>query len=148
MGDRSLPNTRKKKQSSWYKKDKKANPRKYRLKNIFNSLERREGRKLSEDERDILAAMFDANLAQPCDYCSTSLTIKNISCDHVFPISRGGEKTIENLQFICLPCNMMKGNLTGEEFTELMTFLNQHENIKKIVSQRLKMSGIVFAHRR
>ena len=133
--------------NSWYRKDKKANPRKYRLKNIFNTIERREERKLSEEERDYLEREFDCQLGEACRYCLTELTFKTISCDHKTPISRGGNKDVYNLQFICLSCNMLKGNLTGEEFTELTAFLNKHENIKKIVSQRLKMSGIVFAHR-
>lgn len=35
---------------------------------------------------------------------------EKLSCDHVIPESKGGPTTYENLQTMCLPCNMRKGN--------------------------------------
>lgn len=135
------------KKQSWYQQDKKANPRKYRLKNFINTIERREERKLTELERGRIELLLDNNVNGPCHYCQQTMTIKTISCDHTVPISRGGKKDVMNLQFICLSCNMMKGNLTGDEFQVFMDFLRPHPEIYKIVSQRLKMSGIVFTGR-
>lgn len=33
----------------------------------------------------------------------------DLHADHIFPESRGGETTIENLQTLCGPCNVAKG---------------------------------------
>ncbi|XP_076898237.1 uncharacterized protein LOC143551760 [Bidens hawaiensis] len=47
-----------------------------------------------------------------CQYCSSST---NLTIDHVFPISRGGEWDWENLVTACLSCNSKKGQKTPEE---------------------------------
>lgn len=44
-----------------------------------------------------------------CQYCSAKLTNKNISLDHVIPISKGGKNTFENLVTSCKKCNHRKG---------------------------------------
>ena len=48
-----------------------------------------------------------------CAYCGRAdlpLTI-----DHIFPRSRGGDDSWENLVAACLPCNNRKGDRTPEE---------------------------------
>lgn len=49
---------------------------------------------------------------QRCQYCGSrdSLTV-----DHVYPKSRGGPDTWENLVAACVPCNNRKGNRTPDE---------------------------------
>lgn len=41
--------------------------------------------------------------------CLACGTTHNITPDHVIPLSRGGSNTIDNIQPLCLPCNMEKG---------------------------------------
>jgi len=142
-------NTKEQKQkASWYKRDKKANPVKYRLKNIYSMFKRRDGIDLTEDEKAQIAIRFDAHLGTMCLYCGDITTVKNLSCDHIVPISRGGSNAQDNLQFICLGCNFEKGNLRGAEYQTLIDFLNEYPEMRKIIRTRLKMSGIVFAHRK
>ncbi len=38
--------------------------------------------------------------------------------DHVFPVSRGGAGTIDNLAVACAPCNLEKSDRTPEEWME------------------------------
>ena len=47
-----------------------------------------------------------------CQYCGAR---EKLTIDHVFPRSRGGRDTWENLAAACIPCNNRKGNRTPEE---------------------------------
>ncbi|CAN1177387.1 hypothetical protein LINPERHAP2_LOCUS33075 [Linum perenne] len=49
-----------------------------------------------------------------CQYCYSS---ENLTIDHVFPASRGGEWKWENLVTACSKCNSKKGQKTLEEVT-------------------------------
>lgn len=91
-----------------------------------------------------------ALVAKPptCPYCLVQIPWRLISIDHIMPKSRGGSNEPENLVFADLECNLAKGNLTGEEFTLLMEFLNQHPALKANLIPRLKAGGIMFKRRR
>ena len=41
-----------------------------------------------------------------CVSCGTHL---DLTCDHIYPESKGGETTLENLQTMCRSCNSRKG---------------------------------------
>ncbi len=47
-----------------------------------------------------------------CQYCGSK---DQLTIDHVFPKSRGGRDTWENLVAACVPCNNRKGNRTSAE---------------------------------
>ena len=44
--------------------------------------------------------------------CRNCGTRDDLSCDHIFPESRGGETTLDNLQTLCRSCNSRKGAST------------------------------------
>ena len=50
-----------------------------------------------------------------CQYCGRHFPAHLLSIDHVFPRSRGGETTWENIVCACLTCNMKKGGRTPHE---------------------------------
>jgi 5-methylcytosine-specific restriction endonuclease McrA len=52
----------------------------------------------------------DRHTCQYCNYRGDDLTL-----DHVFPRSRGGGDTWENLVTACVKCNIKKGNRTPKE---------------------------------
>ena len=59
-------------------------------------------------------------------------------CDHVTPISHGGDSTMENLQIICKSCNVKKGPLTNGEFRSILKFLNKKEkHVREYVLRKL-----------
>lgn len=55
--------------------------------------------------------------AQTCQYCGVK---SDLTLDHVFPKSRGGKDTWENLTTACNRCNVRKGNRTPAEAEMLL----------------------------
>jgi 5-methylcytosine-specific restriction endonuclease McrA len=53
-----------------------------------------------------------------CVYCDEDLRDREIHLDHIIPESKGGTTTRDNLQVTCRKCNLAKGTLTEQEFTE------------------------------
>ena len=50
-----------------------------------------------------------------CKLCGIAVTGKDIHFDHIKPWSKGGETVLENLQVLCAPHNLAKGNLCYSE---------------------------------
>lgn len=50
-----------------------------------------------------------------CQYCGQRFQASHLSLDHVFPRSRGGASTWENIVSACLRCNVRKGGRTPQE---------------------------------
>lgn len=57
-----------------------------------------------------------------CIYCDVVLTKENRSVDHKIPKIMGGTNQLENLEFICMPCNEKKADRTRDEY--LMIVVN------------------------
>jgi 5-methylcytosine-specific restriction endonuclease McrA len=45
-----------------------------------------------------------------CFWCGKSLTEDAITIEHLYPKSRGGSNSLENLRLACKPCNQSRGN--------------------------------------
>lgn len=56
-----------------------------------------------------------------CVACSST---EDLSIDHKHPVSKGGSSTDDNLQTLCLPCNLRKGSMLQEQFM-LKSSMNQ-----------------------
>tara|TARA_Y100001938_G_C8089314_1_gene434096 strand:+ start:2539 stop:3141 length:603 start_codon:yes stop_codon:yes gene_type:complete len=50
--------------------------------------------------------------------------------DHVVPIARGGDNTLNNLQILCNEANQAKGHLTDQEFIDLCKEVVIHAGFK------------------
>jgi 5-methylcytosine-specific restriction endonuclease McrA len=53
-----------------------------------------------------------------CVYCDDDLSNSEIHMDHVIPESQGGITDYNNLQVTCRKCNLAKGILSEDEFTQ------------------------------
>ena len=53
-----------------------------------------------------------------CVYCDDDLRDQEVHLDHIIPESKGGPTTVDNLQVTCRRCNITKGTLSEEEFTQ------------------------------
>lgn len=75
--------------------------RSYKIKR--RSLELTNGRNdLSSEQIKFLFDIF-----KTCQYCGSS---KDLTIDHIIPLSRGGENTFDNVTVACRRCNSRKGN--------------------------------------
>lgn len=73
-----------------------------------------------------------------CQYCGEKKTATDLTLDHIFPRSRGGENSPVNIVAACLACNNRKGNRTPEEAR--MPLLTTQTAL------RVKLERVVLCH--
>ena len=71
----------------------------------MNSYKARRRRALVYTSRKTVRKFIFNRDGEKCKYCGTT---KNLTLDHIFPVSKGGEDTFENLQVLCRSCNSKK----------------------------------------
>jgi len=84
-----------------------------------------------------------------CRYCRGFFGIKDIGSDHAKPLDRGGSFGLDNLEFPCKRCNLIKGKMTPDELLLLMEFLETKIPLARMeVLNRLEISvQLVIGHR-
>lgn len=84
-----------------------------------------------------------------CPYCGIRIPWQKLSIDHKLPTSRGGTNDKENLAWVDLDCNLVKGNLTADEYTKLLGFMDDNPELKQYMTTRLKAGGgFMYARRK
>ncbi len=58
-----------------------------------------------------------------CYYCGRPVGFKNLTMDHIIPLSRGGRSTKDNLAPCCKACNIRKKNSLPVEWQEYLDSL-------------------------
>ena len=87
-----------------------------------------------EEVRELLYRVY----GRTCNYCNQKLLVNNMACDHIMPLSMGGNSTPKNLQMICGRCNTRKGPLTDRNFRRLLKWLDKQEiDLKKYVLRKM-----------
>jgi hypothetical protein len=56
------------------------------------------------------------NKSSKCIYCNSKLNENNATCDHIIPISKGGNNCKLNLIVCCIKCNSERGDLPFYEY--------------------------------
>jgi HNH endonuclease len=103
---------------------------------------------LDDFRADVLSVMGGKkDGACQCRYCMRYFVINEIAVDHATPLSRGGSLGLENLDYICGPCNDRKGGLTLDEYAALLGFLGSwlHPTARQDVLKRLEQSNKLAA---
>ena len=121
--------------------------------------------RLGNGKKNIAYNFVKNALHKKCPYCETVITLENASVDHKIP--RTGSKVFDrrkrrmiytkeeiqvldnkkNIHIVCRDCNQTKGNMSHDQFVELLEFLNQRPSLKKILFHRLKLTGAFFCSR-
>ena len=87
-----------------------------------------------EEVRELLYRVY----GKQCNYCNSKLLVSNMVCDHIMPLSLGGNSTPCNLQMICGRCNTRKGPLTDRNFRKLLKWLDRQEyDLRKYVLRKM-----------
>lgn len=55
-----------------------------------------------------------------CFYCEKLVSITSATKDHLVPKSKGGSNSIMNLVMACRHCNTAKGDMSKEDFFDLI----------------------------
>jgi 5-methylcytosine-specific restriction protein A len=45
-----------------------------------------------------------------CQHCKECYSEENLECDHIIPLHRGGEDSIDNTQTLCVKCHKIKSD--------------------------------------
>ncbi len=90
-----------------------------------------------------LRNMIAESLYQRCYYCGQELNLSNICIDHMTPLTKGGDTTVDNLQVICKRCNTRKGPLTDKAYICFLDALDKSlgKEDRDYILQKLSMRG-------
>jgi len=122
-----------------------------RLNNMLASCKNRDKKYKKETyiTIDMLRELVITAIGTKCKYCNEVITHKNISMDHIKPLSLDGQSTIDNIQFICKTCNRRKDKMSDNEFIELNKFLDTlSEPSRKMILQKLSMGGFNASYKK
>jgi hypothetical protein len=75
------------------------------------------------DEQRTIADSLRLKLRKdhPCPYCGCDLGTSP-HADHIYPVSKGGRSTFENMVYICAACNINKGSRTLRAFAKELNY--------------------------
>lgn len=90
-----------------------------------------------------LRKLLYKSYGKPCIYCSETLVVGNMACDHIIPLSMGGGSIISNLHIVCGRCNTRKGPLTHKDYESFLKSISKlNEDVVKYVLRKLAKSEV------
>ncbi len=115
-----------------------------KMQSLKSSLKKRseDNNVLFKIDMEELRKMFYDSYGKGCKYCDRKMTLRNMVCDHIIPLAKNGDSTVDNLQLICKSCNTRKGPLDEKDFIELIDWVGQlKEETKEYVLRKLAKGG-------
>ena len=89
-------------------------------------------RKFTDYEKKTVYAKYNGH----CAICGQPVKFKELTVDHMLPLSQGGTNDMGNLQLSCKECNLTKNRLTMEQFFDKIWELFMY-NKKEIIKIQL-----------
>lgn len=71
-----------------------------------------------------------------CAICGDFVPYDNFTIDHIFPVAKGGNNEISNLQCTCHQCNQMKQTMSEKEFECKIGKIFFRQIIKRIKNRK------------
>ena len=66
-----------------------------------------------------------------CALCGRKINFEDMTLDHIVPLDKNGEDSINNLQSACLACNRFKANIKPDDFMDRITTIFIYQMGKK-----------------
>lgn len=84
-----------------------------------------------------------------CRYCGRICDLSEVALDHATPITRGGSLGLGNIELPCANCNGQKQEMTPEEFSEFLKFLERAIPLARVgILKRLQEHSKLLAGKR
>ena len=77
-----------------------------------------------------------------CQYCSKSVPLSELTCDHVIPRSKGGMTNWKNVVTCCKTCNRNKGHRTDIQPLHFPKEMNYWEMVKAVKDMKITIPDI------
>lgn len=71
-----------------------------------------------------------------CYFCDRKMNFKDLTMDHIVPLSRGGRSTKDNLVACCKECNNRKKNALPIEWEEYMESLTKKSTTETTLEKK------------
>ena len=84
-------------------------------------------KRYSQEVRKIIYDNADGR----CALCGRKITLPEMTLDHIVPLDRNGEDSVNNLQCTCKACNQFKANIRPAAFMERITAIFMYQMEKK-----------------
>lgn len=96
-----------------------------RTRQMLDTLKRRAGGQAVPTLAELRYSLRRTMETRPlCPYCNKTLTLADVSLDHIVPVARGGNVGLHNTHFICKADNKAKGEMTHGEYKDLLAALD------------------------
>lgn len=98
-------------------------------------------------EVEFTAEELETRVPERCIWCGKKLTPAILNMDHLVPLARGGDWSLDNILGICASDNRRKGTLKDSEYRLLLRKLDEltdalgDDYVKKNVLKRLAAGG-------
>jgi len=67
-------------------------------------------KRIRRSRREIKLLLSGGKLIAPCTYCRKEFPLRELTIDHIIPLSRNGSRKYHNLTLACSPCNNRKAD--------------------------------------
>ena len=84
-------------------------------------------KRYSQEVRKIIYDNADGR----CALCGRKINFEDMTLDHIVPLDKNGEDSINNLQSACLACNRFKANIRPDDFMDRITTIFIYQMGKK-----------------
>lgn len=95
-----------------------------------------------------IEAWLDAQEPYNCYITSNPLDKSTLQADHIIPVVRGGNYSLDNIGLTSKRYNQVKGEMSLEEFSSLLMLVNDWEDEGKLLFNRLIAGGNVYRKKR
>lgn len=66
-----------------------------------------------------------------CQICGSCISFDDMTVDHIYPVSLGGNNCLQNYQCTCKSCNQMKRDYKQNDFYEKITEIFWYQTQQK-----------------